>query len=413
MAIQPTETIFSFLVRWNKLLGLPADSDMCQSVFGKSKVRIHPYLPSQLAMIEQSVSVPSKDLLFHHTLFPLFAFFNLEGATKLKRAMLHSKQTVTSYAGIPHAKIPLTFAHKWCPICLEESIGSKGFPILNIEHQIPGVISCARHKCYLHMALAGDNELDRHFKIAYPHATLQFTTDIAHKFAQYAHAVLGICKSHSVADLLDIYRAHLRLKGYITKFGYLRISKLKEDFSTIFQCEQFITESPVEDSLKNANFLGPLLRNKTSFPAHPLKHLLFTFWLFDADAQQFTQKVSPLVSPHRVVEAKESNEDKVLILLQQGISMNEIEAQTGKSRCFIRRISELNNIPHFTNSMVYSSETKRAVQMKALIGKHRNDIAKELSVGIGYVEQIISNTPFLSESRKYLRHQMKIKILFK
>ena len=95
-------------------------------------------------------------------------------------------------------------------------------------------------------------------------------------------------------------------------------------------------------------------------------------------------------------------------MLREGKSMNVIEEKTGKSRCAIRRIAELNGLEHATNEMHYSNAIKRAVQRKALMGIHREKIAQELSVGIGYVEQVICNTPNLSEWRKKLRHQVKV-----
>ena len=409
MGIQPTETIFSFLVRWNKLLGLATDSDMCQLVFGKSKVRIHPYLPSQLAMIEQSISGASNDLLLNHTLFPLFAFFNPRGATKLKWSMLHSKQTVTSLAGIPHARIPLAFSHKWCPECVAESIKQKGFAILHIQHQIPGVISCSWHQCNLQMLLAGENALDRHFNLIFPASDTLPSWNEAFKFAQFANTVLEICKIGFEIDLHVLYREHLSTKGYITTRGNLRLSKLQKDFSSMFENSRMIIESEAANFLKYAEFLGPLLRKRTSYPAHPLKHLIFTFWLFDADARKFKQIIDPdNVQRHEMVFDRGQN-TKVLKMLKLGMSMHQIEEQTGKSRCFIRRVAELNSIEHCSNSMVYPRSVKRAVQMKAIIGLNRMEIASELAVGIGYVEQVICNTPFLSEWRKHLWHQMKIK----
>lgn len=170
-----------------------------------------------------------------------------------------------------------------------------------------------------------------------------------------------------------------------------------------------VTENNLLTILRKKSFLGPLLREKTSFPAHPLKHLLFSFWLFDGNADLFIQTISAKTEPPLSNVEKPSNlEDEIICMLNEGKSMNFIEVLTGKSRCAIKRIAELNGLEHATNEMHYSNAIKRAVQRKALMGIHRNEIAQELSVGIGYVEQVICNTPHLSEWRKKLRHQVKV-----
>lgn len=98
----------------------------------------------------------------------------------------------------------------------------------------------------------------------------------------------------------------------------------------------------------------------------------------------------------------------MLGLLKQGLSFNIIHEKTGKSRCYIRRISELNKLPHRTNSQSFSEETRRAVLIKALYGIHRQEISECIGVGIGYVEQVICNEPNMSAWREHLRIQKNV-----
>lgn len=406
MAIQPTETIFSFLVRWNKLCGYSTESHMSQLVFSQDRIRIHPYLPVQLNTLESILGVPTIALLDNHTLFPLFSFFN---SKKLKHKMLFSSHTVTSLAGVPHAKLPITFGHKWCQICTAQSIKNKGFPILKIEHQIPGIISCAEHHCLLDVILAGEKGVDRRLVLDVALTVVNRSNPIADAFSRYAQQVLSLTRSSKVFDLKQLYRYHLQQKGYITRNGFIRISKLKHDFTSIIDKNNQITEPKVLNVLMTQDFLGSLLRQKTSFPAHPLKHLLFSFWLFNGNAELYLRKLTPIRETQTNVKGLDIANESIIQLLKKGLSMNAIEAQTGKSRCAIRNIAELNNIEHLSNAMQYPPEIKRAVQMKALMGTHRATIAEELSVGIGYVEQVICNTPHLTHWRKKLRHQVKIK----
>lgn len=94
--------------------------------------------------------------------------------------------------------------------------------------------------------------------------------------------------------------------------------------------------------------------------------------------------------------------------LKRGESMNAIEKQLGKSRCYIRRVAELNNIVHRTNSQKNNLNIKHLVRLQAQIGHHRKAIAEALHVGVGYVEQVISNTKGLVSWRKRLKEKQKI-----
>ena len=409
LAIQPNETIFSFLVRWNKYLGFSTESYLFKNVFDKNRVRIHPYLPTQLSNLAEALEVEKNSLLIDHTLYSLFAFFNPSIREKLMREMLVSQHTVTNITGIPSAKLSLTFGHKWCPVCVAESIKQFGFPILKIEHQIPGVIACSAHQVLLKHIIGGDNGIDRKLTLDLSDGQSQKANQLAIQFSHFALEVLIISRAFELTEPRNIYRKQLSKKGYITKHGYLRMNMLEDKFSFLLQEHPNITDHHLLTALRKKSFLGPLLREKTSFPAHPLKHLLFSFWLFDGDADLFIQSIPKKTESSHITLAEPRNfEDEIICMLREGKSMNVIEAQTGKSRCAIRRIAGLNGLKHATNEMHYSNAIKRAVQRKALMGIHRNKIAQELSVGIGYVEQVICNTPNLSEWRKQLRHQAKV-----
>ncbi|MEC8327246.1 MAG: TnsD family Tn7-like transposition protein [Pseudomonadota bacterium] len=409
LAIQPNETIFSFLVRWNKYLGFSTESYLFKNVFDKNRVRIHPYLPTQLFNIAEALEVDKSSLLIDHTLFPLFSFFNPLIREKLMERMLFSPHTVTNITGIPSAKLPLTFGHKWCPICVDESINQNGFAILKIEHQIPGVIACSTHQVLLEHIIGGDNGIDRKLTLDCPKVHPIGAEQLAIEFSSFAQEVLLISRTSELNEPRSLYREQLSQQGYITKHGYIRMSMLEDKFSVLLQDYPNVTDHHLVTVLRQKSFLGPLLREKTSFPAHPLKHLLFSFWLFEGNADLFIKTIPTKADslPNNI--DKPSNfEDKIICMLREGKSMNVIEAQTGKSRCAIRRIAELNGLEHATNEMHYSNAIKRAVQRKALMGVHRNNIAQDLSIGIGYVEQVICNTPHLSEWRKKLRHHAKV-----
>jgi hypothetical protein len=72
----------------------------------------------------------------------------------------------------------------------------------------------------------------------------------------------------------------------------------------------------------------------------------------------------------------------------------------------------LNNIAHQTNAQATSASTRHAVIIQAQLGRHRKVIAHNLKLGIGFVEQVISNTKGLVSWRKKLAVLTKIKAAY-
>lgn len=58
--------------------------------------------------------------------------------------------------------------------------------------------------------------------------------------------------------------------------------------------------------------------------------------------------------------------------------------------------------------MRYSADIRRKVLIKAFYGEHRKDIAQELGLTVGFVEQVIAAEPLLSNWRQHLRIRKNI-----
>ncbi|WP_375276888.1 TnsD family Tn7-like transposition protein [Alteromonas australica] len=409
LALRQTETVFSFLVRWRKWQGFLSESYLCQRLYAKRSIRLHPYLPPQLAQIGEAIDVLPEHLLLNHTLFPLFALFNQPKRNVLKSRMLHAGNSVISSVGIPHAQIPVKFGHKWCPLCMQEDMQKLGFCILVIEHQIPGVIACAKHSCLLQFLVCGQNAPDRGLKMKLVNPQVVFSGERAANFSAFCCDVLALAKEHADINVQEAYTEQLISNGYITNSGRFRMKRLEQDFYSEVLGSPHFLELDVVSFLKKKSFLGPMLRRKTGYPAHPLKHLIFSFWLFNGDSTKLILRSHKGCRKALQAKSVECVNNEILDLLRNGMSMNHIEVNVGKSRCYIRRLAELNGIKHQSNAMKYPESTRRAVQIKALMGKHRQEIANELKVGIGYVEQVISNTHGLAAYRKSLRMNVALK----
>jgi len=252
---------------------------------------------------------------------------------------------------------------------------------------------------------AGDGYLDRQLRFHYKPIHEEQASEQQHNFAVFSSDLLSLCRRGIPTPSVELYRQELNKMGYITENNRIRIARLKRTLVAFYKknfdllCTDFI------EIISNFEFIGPLLRYKTRFPAHPSKHLLFSYWLFEGQASHFLER---LEAPSKNINRKSNKDELILSLLNDGTSMNQIEKMTGVSRCYIRRRAQLNDIAHASNGASYSEEVRRSVIRKALLGIHRTVIADELEVGVGYVEQIIGNTPFLSKHRSHLRQQAKL-----
>ncbi len=410
--LQKGETILSWLARWKTIGGFYDEEDMLFHLIGKKRVRFHPYIPHSLGLIADSIKTPAKSLLLNHTLFPLFRLFNWDNSQELADAMtLEGCGSPTSISTISTIKNTFYNGHKFCPKCVQQDRNKLGFGYFRIKHQIPGVVACDEHCCLLHAIQGGDLGYDRKLFNPPKLPSSEPASSGQIQFTIYANKVLSLSKQFDLKiDYQSIYLNHLFDKGFVTQNGSFRIKKLFNELTTQINEKEFVGELGIPKYFFDFKFIGPLLRHKTHFPCHPSKHLLFSFWLFNGDANAFIAHFSErqkTQTPDNPVKER-FVEDKTVTLLKRGLSMEEISGVVNKSRCYIRRVAELHNIEHTSNANAYKLTIRNRVLLFATLGRHRKAISKQLKVGIGYVEQVIANTKGLVAWRKKLKEYQKI-----
>lgn len=405
--VLPSETVYSYVARYHLKVGVGHEKKTYSKLFDKNKIRIHPYLPDHLNSLNKVSTLSVHDWILRHTLYPLFKFFGHDKNLLLLQAMQNSGNVV-SLAHIPHSKLTFEYGHKYCEICRQTSRSVQGFSYYDVRHQIPGINACYKHGCLLDITKGGDIGIDRHLMLPKLKSNITMANPIHIEFAVFCDQVLTTCRDmkYEPARLPYIYRKHLQEKGLITQNQQIRMRQTISLMAEYYKGFQFTKGL---EPLASFSFLGPMLREKTHFPSHPIKHLLFAFWLFKKDASLFNHQLSgPHEEPPKPHITKVNNNKSIMSFLSQGKSMSEINKITGKSICYIRRVSELNGIKHQSNANSFSNRTRHSVIIQAQLGRHRTKIAQSLGVGIGYVEKVISNTKNLSTWRKFLAIQRKL-----
>lgn len=406
------ETLYSLITRYYSLSGFLSYSSFLDKIYSSRKARIHPYLPTHLEVISSELDISANKLLANYTLHPLFSLFTDDRGQSLADVMLSENNSGSSTVYLSHFRLPFYKGHKYCPLCAMLDSQKYGCTHWYTQHQVPGISVCPVHYCSLIGVSNQDAGIDR--KLVLPPgkiSTIKPGTEKEILLAKYVTELLGLLSltdSKLALSITSMYRARLGQRGLVTPSGQLKYAQIVNELGEYWHGLPYGGLLDVPEKVRSFAFVGPLMRKNTSYATHPIKHLLFTCWLFDANPELFFKNLKTKQS-RQALNDKRRDEQKIIELLTVKNSLAEVARISRKSVCYVRRLAELNDIPHVTNSTGYSGKVRNQVRIQAILGCHRATIAKSLSVGIGYVEQVISNTRGLSKLRKHLRQFKKVK----
>lgn len=409
--LYPSETIYSWLTRAFLLSGYANPKEFYLRALSTARVRLHPYLNNRINQLAAQSEYKAIQLLYQHTLFPLFHTFALKkNQEKLKEKLLSNEMLAISVAGIIQCNFPVFHGHKYCPLCVAEDIESYGCGYWHIQHQIPAVCSCYKHGALLLSIKSGETNLDRKLILPPKNEKSEASTQIDIIFAQFSAGILHhLQMGESLEHYQSLYSQQLSDKHLLTKAGQLRYKKTLAELHQFFQkvTTYSSNELSIPDELLSFKFIGRLYRTRDHHSSHPLKHLLFSCWLLDGDPDCLFNPRQESETYSNEFSINDGKDDVIIEMLQNGDSYNHIYQQTGRSRCYIKRLASLNKTDCQSNHKKINEIMVRKILMKALLGQHRLSISQLFDISLGSVEQIISSEPALVAWRKYLRYQNK------
>lgn len=281
----PNETVCSLMARYHLLSGNRLASDTHKELFGPSRIQwLHPYLPTRLAKISESCGGSPKQLLWDHTLFPIFRHCMQSDAIRhLEIAMLIEGQALQKVQeGLPQSRL-LYAGHKICSHCAREDDQRYGVPILRIIHQFPGVSACYRHKCRLLGVGMSDLSLKERPDQNTSLTTASSPTTAELKLAATTNDLWS--RRYSIVPerfSIETYRLQLRELGLLGAHR-LRTKKLVEALSSFWWGLPSTRDCPLAMPAPWSafEFIGPLIRINAHRSHHPLKHLLLSTWLIE------------------------------------------------------------------------------------------------------------------------------------
>lgn len=404
----PDEVLLSRLIRFVTISGVSSTTFLEYS-FGSRKTSIHPFLTSGLSCIAELCNEDANALLKEQTLAPLFCFYLPVHADYLHKMMLTNNGAKAFRASqLASFGSGQSLGLKSCPLCVQEDLSNYGVSYWHRNHQIPGVSACGHHGTVLSfLELTQRQRIIRQLLPQFE-TKIQYSPSVEYMVAAFSTQLLSLLTTENpVHKITDVYHYYLNEKGYLTHSGRVRRKPLMHDFYKYISNHNTTNPALIPRGKEDFRYLSQLLDEDGSH--HPYRHLLFGTWLVDSARQIFAFHPKSAISNKNTEPDKKYNqqvvEQECLALLKTGKSLAQISRETGKSRCYLKRIALLNDIPINLKPKLLTQKVINDICLLAYYGFHRREIAKRCGVGIGVVEQAISSEAGLVERRKQCRFE--------
>lgn len=416
------ETVYSILAKFCKIAGFPSTNETLKHVELKPYCQLDSDLPGFIPSIAKMVGISGKEILDNHCVINYFkAFSKREVFRAAEKSLLDGKSNDI------HAKLSLisnrTGKHEnlyYCLSCVKESFEKYGTAYWHREHQLPGVSACLVHDLEL-------SEIDRCRKnTALP--PIEVHAEIPKKCSIKAELLASLSTSLLLGKLpehLDqskvtlTYRLRLRDLGFTTKKMRVRQRRLREDLLKFWGdvSENSAVASVFSDQVVHLFPQNMFYRASTH---HPLKHLLLIGFLF-GDLTGFhhayekseypeDENIGMCDAKNSEMKAKLIRSQRAIALLRDGHSLRQTAQVMGISVGYVKKVALSNQIPvKVRPKKIYKTEI-RTIWRKLYMGESTEKIAKQFSISVAAVEQILSAHSYLPELRTKIRFFMMRKM---
>lgn len=393
------ETIYSALSRLYTSLNLHNPAELNLIVFGKRKKRVHFYLPSNLNKIGNFLHLDAKTLLTHNSLFCLYKLFlPKKQSVELEYLMLNDSCRVPTNIIEASSSLHSAYQLKYCPICVEHDIEVTGTSYWHVIHQVPLMHICPFHYTALHTIEGGDKGLANKYILPNIITSSRSTciTELQKSFANLAIEFTSKAQKEALnleTTYLKLLQAHRLLRG-----NNLSLKRIEGMYWKAME----VDNNKCFQKALTLHQIFRLLRAPQQ-PIHPIKHLIaLAFMNVGATPQPTLQKIDKRKQSSQTLEKSPQLLKKIQDMYKSHQSFNYVAKRLKLSRNKVK--SALKSL-----RLVPLSKLERKVLLKAMMGLHRRDIANQLSITTGYVEQIISYDSSIVAYRKDIKQKYRQK----
>ncbi|MAD53812.1 MULTISPECIES: TnsD family Tn7-like transposition protein [unclassified Idiomarina] len=147
----PNELIYSTIARYGVHSGLTSPKEILQEVFGSKTIiatsDLHGHLGKIAGLYPLEINIQPEDLLYRHTLFPLYAPFIGEQrrCQLMKQLIADKKNSVHVMSGFAASRVTQPNYLRYCPKCIEQQWNELGECFWRRDWQVAGIDSCPLH----------------------------------------------------------------------------------------------------------------------------------------------------------------------------------------------------------------------------------------------------------------------------
>lgn len=362
----PDETLHSQVARYHRLSGNLDDRLTLREVFGSQSLVTTSLLPSHLRLMSsrlpERAETCADGLLEQGTIFPYYR--PLLAPPQIARCLAAANSTdardlkisLGMVAGRLGGQNPL----RLCDQCFVEDRNLYGTPYWHRTHQLPGVLVCPRHQCFLLEPDRAWAHLRRHSlflpdtvpraQVACPFAVEDHHMPALIKLAQLSAQLLVSATIQLPPDVLrTFYLTRAGHLGWLTGHGRIQSEVIDSVGRRCCQCFPDLPDFnflrlPVNDVLRGAWILQ-LLRKQRRASA-PIRHLTLLLLLESSwnDLSKFCSCFTPPArkpEPHVCSSDSKSRGMQALVeMSRSGCSLREVSRQTGIAVTTLRITAE-------------------------------------------------------------------------
>ena len=267
-------------------------------MFGSRKKNCCVEVPSNLEFFAQKYEYcDSNYLINNHTLLPLFiSFLTSEQQQQVIFLVKNGGSGLYNKLGLATKGLNEKSSLAYCPFCIKEDISIYGEPYFHRIHQMPYILTCPTHGCFLEeypVKLFRKNKQNL-IKInceifnldPYTFESDSYVAQNLHLVATNAMKILKYDKRFNL-DIVNLnYLSFLKQRGFLRKSGTIKQQLLLDEFTKFYGLKFFekMGLGPA-DMTYIFKYIGHIKR-----AIHPIKHILFIIFLSGSVESFFDNK---------------------------------------------------------------------------------------------------------------------------
>jgi len=408
------ESIYSWVSRWTILSGYPSHRTAIRILLGNDNMQITSAFPSFIPKIHKYASRTLTTLIDEHTILPFFRGFTKEDIfLNARRSLLTgSSESLHTRLSLIANRISNSEPLGYCPVCARIDYEFYGHTYWHLQHQLPAVVICSKHKVHLLRLDVGRREVVLPSLSNINTSCLRESTRKEFKLCELVINAFNYDGNFLNGDSLrECYIYQLKQLGLATGSNSIRMDKFRKGLKLYWDYIEGHSLSNIMRSILSNNAYPASIFYQQNCQHHPLKHLLIIGYLFenwdvfikaynqDSRSTSFSVSGSKKVS----VSIVDDNEIEIIAHLKNGESMRNVAKRVNRSVGYVKKLAHLNDVKTESRAQKLFQTERVAVINLAKQGHSSSRIASALECCVGAVEQIMSQTAGLIEERKRIR----------